>query len=64
MVSKNQKEYSEFIYHIANSKDLHEENVIKILEYAANTCFINDWNLLYLECKGLINERKRAFGLI
>lgn len=46
----------DFISMIQDSLDLKLEDKIKILEYAADECYIKEETLKYLECKLAIKE--------
>lgn len=52
--------YTNFIKDIAVSKDLHNEDKIKILEYVAEEMRCLDENLGYLECLQLLKELKNV----
>ncbi len=56
MIRQQETAYADFICIIANSKDLHMEQKISILQYAADEMYCRDENLLYLECKQALKE--------
>jgi hypothetical protein len=47
---------SVFFNLVANSKDLHYEDKLKVLEFAANEFLRQDDNLCYLETRYLMKE--------
>ena len=55
-----QREYEQFIHTIGDSKDLYANDKIKVLKYAADTCMLRNWNLLYLECKSIIDDLRTS----
>jgi len=56
MIRQQETAYAEFIQIIAHSKDLHLDQKISILQYAADEMYCRDENLLYLECKQALKE--------
>lgn len=58
MIRQQEQAFSNFVDVIANSRDLHYEQKLNILNYIADEYQCRDENLLYLECKQVIKELK------
>lgn len=60
---QQEKAYANFIQTIAESKDLHLEDKLKILDYVSEEMKCLGENLGYLECQQLLKElRGKAKG--